>query len=284
MRTYDVAHTRNTVLLAHGGAGKTSLSEAALFSSAAITRQGKVTEGNTTSDFEAEEVKRHISISLSLLPCEWKGHKLNIIDTPGYADFVGEVVAALRAADSAIVVVDAAAGVEVGTEQVWQHADKQSLPRLVFVNKMDRENADFARTLEQVQAVLGKKCVALQIPIGAQADFLGVVDLVNMKAYMGTAAEEKEIPAALVDQAKALREKLIESVAETSDELISKYLEEGTLTQEELTTGVRQGPSPGRVPVLAGSVAEQGVARLLMRSMLPSPGNEFVQAKGQGDM
>src|SRR3990172_10756350 len=233
MRTYDVAHMRNTVLLAHGGAGKTSLSEAVLFSSGAITRQGKVTEGNTTSDLEAEEVKRHISISLSLLPCEWKGHKLNIIDTPGYADFVGEVVAALRAADSAIVVVDAAAGVEVGTEQVWQHADKQSLPRLVFVNKMDRENADFPRTLEQVQAVLGRKCVALQIPIGTQADFLGVVDLVNMKAYMGTAAEEKEIPTAFVDQAKALREKLIESVAETSDELISKYLEEGTLTQED---------------------------------------------------
>lgn len=287
MRTYDVAHTRNTVLLAHGGAGKTSLSEAILFSSGAITRQGKVTEGNTTSDFEAEEVKRHISINLSLLPCEWKGHKLNIIDTPGYADFVGEVVAALRAADSAIVVVDAAAGVEVGTEQVWQHADKQSLPRLVFVNKMDRENADFTRTLEQVQAVLGKKCVALQIPIGAQADFLGVVDLVNMKAYMGTAAEEKEIPTTFVDQAKALREKLIESVAETSDELISKYLEEGTLTQEELTTGVRQGTRSGKiVPVLAGSgLQNKGVARLLdaVVDLLPSPEERIpVQAKGQG--
>src|SRR3990170_3393308 len=287
MRTYDVAHMRNTVLLAHGGSGKTSLSEAVLFSSGAITRQGKVTEGNTTSDFEAEEVKRHISISLSLLPCEWKGHKLNIIDTPGYADFVGEVVAALRAADSAIVVVDAAAGVEVGTEQVWQHADKQSLPRLVFVNKMDRENADFTRTLEQVQALLGKKCVALQIPIGAQADFLGVVDLVNMKAYMGTAAEEKEIPAAFVDQAKALREKLIESVAETSDELISKYLEEGTLTQEELTSGVRQGTKSGKiVPVLAGSgLQNKGVARLLdaVVDLLPSPRERIpVQAKGQG--
>ncbi|MDO8473311.1 MAG: elongation factor G [Dehalococcoidia bacterium] len=275
MRTIDAAHIRNVAFLGHGGAGKTSLSEAILFSTGAISRQGKVTEGNTTSDFEAEETKRHISINLSLLPCEWKGHKLNVVDTPGYADFVGEVVAALGAVDSAIIAVDASAGVEVGTEQAWQHADKQSLPRLVLVNKMDRENADFFRTLDQVQSVFGKKCVPLQIPIGSQSDFSGVVDLVKMKAYTGAAAEEKDIPANLADQAKNAREKLVEAVAELNDELIGKYLEGKELTQEEIATGVHDGTKAGKlVPVLAASgLQSKGIARLLdaIVELLPSP-------------
>ncbi|MBI2958563.1 MAG: elongation factor G [Chloroflexi bacterium] len=287
MRTYDPAHIRNVALLAHGGAGKTSLSEAILFSAGAITRQGKVTEGTTTSDFEPEETKRHISINLSLLPCEWKGHKLNVLDTPGYADFVGEVVASLRAADSAAIVVDAAAGVEVGTEQVWQLAERLLLPRMVVVNKMDRENADFARTLDQVQSVLGKRCVPVQVPIGAQSEFTGVVDLVRMRAYLGTDSEEKDIPDALAGPAQAMREKLVEAVAELNDDLIAKYLEGTELTQEEIATGVREGTKNGKlVPVVAVSgVQNKGVARFLdvVIELLPSPVERGkAKAKGNG--
>ncbi|MBI2858756.1 MAG: elongation factor G [Chloroflexi bacterium] len=275
MRTYDAAHTRNLVLLSHGGAGKTSLSEAMLFTSGAISRMGKVTEGNTTSDFEAEETKRHISLNLSVLPCEWKGHKINIIDTPGYADFVGEVIAGLAAADGAVLVIDAASGVEVGTEQMWQYAEERSMPRLIVVNKMDRENADFTRALEQLQSALGKKCVAFEVPIGAQAEFNGVVNLVKMKAIVGPNAEEKDVPAGAADQAKALREKLIEAVAELDEGLITKYLEGTELTQEEIAKGIHEGTRSGRiVPVLVGSgLQNKAIACLLdaFVELLPSP-------------
>lgn len=275
MRTYDAAHTRNVALLSHGGAGKTSLAEALLFSAGAITRMGKVTEGNTTSDYEPEETRRHISINLAVLPGEWKDCRVNLIDTPGYADFVGEVIAALRAADGAVVVVDAASGVEVGTEQVWQYADRQATPRLVLVNKMDRENADFSRVLGQVQATFGKKCVAFQLPIGSESSFAGVVDLVKMRAYVGVSGEEKEVPAALADQAKSLREKLVEAVAEQNDELITKYLEGTELTEVELSKGLREGARTGKlVPVLASSgLHNTGTARLLdsILELLPSP-------------
>lgn len=275
MRTYDAGHIRNLALLGHGGAGKTSLSEAILFSAGVISRQGKVTEGTTTSDFEAEETKRHHSINLSLLPCEWKGNKLNFVDTPGYSDFVGEVVAALRAVDSAIIVVDAASGVEVGTEQVWHYSEKQSLPRLILVNKMDRENADFFRTLDQIQSFFGKKCVPLQIPIGSQSDFSGVIDLVKMKAYAGNGAEEKDIPANLLEQARNSRDKLVEAVAELNDDLITKFLDGKELTHEEIVSGVHDGTKSGRlVPVLAASgLQNRGVGRLLdsVVELLPAP-------------
>ncbi len=285
MRTYDAAHTRNLALLAHGGAGKTSLSEAMLFAAGAISRQGKVTEGTTTSDFEPEETKRHISINLSVLPCEWKGHKVNILDTPGYADFVGDVMAALRAVDGAIIVVDAASGVEVGTEQTWQYAEQQLLPRMVLVNKMDRENADFTRILEQVQSTFGKKCVAFLMPIGAQSEFAGVVNLVTMKACFGPQAEEKDIPASVAEQAKVLRDKLVESVAELDDALITKYLEGTELTQAEIARGFHEGIRSSKiVPVLAASsLQNKGIASVLdgIIELLPSPKERAVKAKGQ---
>ncbi|MEW6033443.1 MAG: GTP-binding protein, partial [Chloroflexota bacterium] len=265
MQTYGVTQVRNVALLSHGGAGKTTLSEAMLFSCGAISRQGRVADGNTVSDFDPEEAKRKVSINLSVLPCEWKGCKVNIVDTPGYADFSGEVVASLRACDGVVVVVCAASGVEVGTEQVWHYADGEGLARVVFINKMDRENADFTRALEQVQTVLSKKCVAVQVPIGSQSAFAGVVDLVTMKAYMGVGAEEKEIPAELVGQANTLREKLIEAVAELNDDLVTKYLEGAALTEEEVRGGLRDGAKSGKlIPVLAGAgLQNKAVARLL---------------------
>jgi len=275
MRTYSTEQIRNIVLLSHGGAGKTSLSEAMLFSSGAISRLGKVNEGTTTSDFDPEEARRQISINLSLLPCEWKGRKVNVVDTPGYADFVGDVLAALRACDAALVLVGASSGVEVGTEQTWQYADNASLPRMVFISKMDRENADFFRTLEQVQGTLGKKCAPVQMPIGAESTFDGVIDLVSMRAYTGTAGQEGEVPAGLLQQARSLRDKLIEAVAELKDELITKYLDGQELTQDEIYSALKDGTKSGKiVPVLAGSgLQNKGITRLLdaIVELCPSP-------------
>jgi elongation factor G len=263
---------RNVVLLSHSGAGKTSASEAMLFTAKAITRLGKVSEGTTTSDYDPDEIKRQISINLSILPCQWQGVKINLIDTPGYSDFVGEVRAAMRVAEGAIIVVCAASGVEVGTEQVWSYCEEAKLPRLILVNKMDRENADFYRTLGQLQSKFGSKCVPMQLPIGAQDSFEGIVDLLTMKT--GAGSKGTEIPAPLQEKAKSFQEKLIEAVAEVDDKLIEKYLGGEALSAEELGSGLRKAVSEGRiVPVLAGSATKNiGVSELLeaINSYLPS--------------
>ena len=274
MQQYGLENIRNVVLLSHSGAGKTSASEAMLFSAGAIKRLGKVDDGSTTSDYDPDEVKRQISISLSLLPCEWKGAKLNLIDTPGYSDFVGEVIAAMRVCEGAVIMVCAASGVEVGTDQVWGYCERDSLPRLIFINKMDRENADFNKAVGQIQERFGKKCLPLQLPIGAQASFEGVVSLLTMKAYSGTDAKEAEVPEALQSQASSLREKLIEAVAEVDDKLIEKYLEGQELSQEEIGEGLRQAITAGKViPILTGSALKNiGIGMLMdaIHGYLPS--------------
>jgi len=275
MKDYKTEDIRNVVLIGHGGTGKTTLAEAMLFASGAINRLGSVEDGTTTSDFDPDEVKRTISINLSLLPCEWKNRKINVIDAPGYADFVGEMKAAIRAADAALVLVDASAGVEVGTEHCWTFADEAELPRAVLIDRMDRENADFAQALAQVQSFFGKKCVALQVPVGAQSSFSGVVDVLAMKAYSGEKATEGAVPDSLSGQAARHREQLVEAVAETDDELLTKYLDGTELTAEELTRGLRTGIASGAiVPVLAGAAAKNiGVAPLLntLADYFPSP-------------
>ncbi len=275
MQRYGVEQIRNVVLLSHGGSGKTSLSEAMLFGSGAITRLGRVDHGNTTSDYDPEEIKRKISIYLSLIPVEWKGFRVNIIDTPGYADFLSEVKSAVRVADGAIIVVCAASGVEVGTELVWRYAEEQKIPRLIFINKMDRENADFFKTLGELQAHFEKRCLPIGLPIGAERDFKGVVDLTQMKAYTGTQWQEGEIPEEFKGRAEEFREKLVEAVAETDDELIAKYLEGEELTAEEMWRGLRAATLGGQaVPILVGSALENvGAGRLLdaMCDFLPSP-------------
>ncbi len=273
MPQHTTEQMRNVVLLSHSGAGKTSLSEAMLYSSGAITRLGKVDQGNTTSDYDPDEVKRKISIYLSLVPCEWQGLKVNLIDTPGYADFVGEVMAALRVADGAVIVVCAASGVEVGTELVWDYAEERKIPRLVFVNKINRENADFFKALAELQTNFGKRCLPVELPIGAQQNFTGVVDLVTMKAYSQN--QEGEIPDSLRSQAEEFREKLVEAVAETDDNLIAKYLEGEALTEEEIRQGLRVATLSGQVvPVLVGSALENLGTTILLDSInhyLPSP-------------
>ena len=185
MNVYRAAQIRNVALISHGGAGKTSLVDTALFDAGAVTRIGKVEDATSISDTDADEIKRRMSINLTVIPVEWQGTKLNLLDTPGYADFVGEVMAGLRVADAALVVVTAEKGVEVGTELVWRHADEHQLPRMVFINKLDRENTSFERALQSLRAHFGQKVVPLQIPIGEQAGFSGVVEGTRLEAWGG---------------------------------------------------------------------------------------------------
>lgn len=275
MKSYRTEQIRNITLLSHGGAGKTSLSEAMLFNTGAINRTGRVEEGNTVSDYDPDEAKRQVSINMSMIPCEWKDVKINVIDSPGYADFVGEVKAAVRVADGVVILACAASGIEVGTEQIWRFTSEPLLPRLLFINRMDRENADFYRTLERAQALFGKACVAVQLPIGEASTFQGVVDLVGMKAYLGPQAQVGEIPAALKERVASFHEKLVEAVAETDDDLITKYLEGEELTEEELRRGLRMGTQSGKItPVFVGSATHNIGVTLLMDAVVsyfPSP-------------
>jgi len=246
-----------------------------LFVSGAIQRLGSVREGTTTSDYDPLEIERQMGINLSLLPVQWKGTKLNIVDTPGYADFVGEVRSGLRVTEGAVLAVCAASGVEVGTELTWRDAQKAGLPTLVFVNKMDRDNANFFSAVEGIQAKLSSKCLPVQLPIGSQKDFQGIVDLVSMKAYMGADSREAEIPASLQEQAKASREKLVEAVVEVDDALINKYLEGQAISNEEILAAIRKSTIAGKlVPIFVGSALQGIGTRQLLDGIclyLPSP-------------
>src|SRR3989337_1193283 len=284
MKEYPPEKIRNVAIIGHGSTGKTSLAEAMLFASGATTRLGRVEDGTTVSDWDPDEQKRGFSVNLAVVPSEANGCKRNIVDAPGYADFMGEVKCALRAADLALVVVCGASGVQVGTEFAWQFAEELSLPRAVFINRMDRENADFNATLSQLQSSWGQKCVPLQIPVGSQHALKGVVDLLAMKAYVGEKGEQQEIPAELAEDAAAHREKLIEAAAVTDDALIEKYLGGEELTPEELAGGVRAGVLAGTiVPVLTGSATKMfGIQALLQAAgaAFPSPADAPVKTNG----
>jgi elongation factor G len=273
MHQYTPENIRNVVLLSHSGAGKTSLAEAMLYNAGAITRLGKVDQGNTTSDYDPDEVKRKISLYLSLLPCEWQGIKVNILDVPGYPDFVGEVKAGIRVADAAIFVVCAASGVEVGTELTWSYAEDKKLPRMIYINKINRENADFFRVTEIIRGKFGNQCLPLTIPIGAQDKFEGIIDLIAMKAYRKD--KEGDVPELLKGKAAEWREKLVESVAETDDVLIAKYLEGTVLTEEEIRKGLRAAVIKRKVvPILVGSATENAAINTVLDAVckyLPSP-------------
>ncbi|NQT48757.1 MAG: elongation factor G, partial [Chloroflexi bacterium] len=275
MQSYSTEQIRNVVLLSHGGAGKTSLSEAMLFASGAIPRLGKVDEGTTTSDYDPDEIKRKISINLSLMHCEWQGNKINLLDAPGYADFVGGAKAGMRVAEAAIVAVCAASGVEVGTELVWRYAEESALPRLIFINKMDRENADFHKVTEQIRSTFGSKCVPIQLPIGAHTSFEGIVDLIGMKAYTGDKDQEGEIPSSMDGSVASFRDKLAEAVAEIDDDLTLKYLEGEEITTDEILRVLGDGIKAGKiVPILAGSALQNRSIRHLLDAIcnyVPSP-------------
>ena len=268
MKVYTAEHIRNVALISHVGAGKTSLIDAALYDSGAVTRQGKVDEGSSIADYDPDELKRSMTLHAKVLPVEWKNAKINFIDTPGYADFVGEVKAALRVADAALVVVTAEKGVEVGTELTWQYADERNLPRIVLVNKLDRENTSFEQALETLRNRFGLKVVPLQLPIGEQAGFKGVVDLVTQKGYTfegGNKVQEVAIPADLKDRISSFRDQLIESAVESDDTIMEKFLEGEELSDEEILSVVKQGTRTGQlIPVLCGSASKNiGVQTLL---------------------
>ena len=268
MKTYDPTEIRNVALVGHGGAGKTTLLEAMLFTSGALTRMGSVEDGNTVSDFEPEEVKKGISVSLGMAPVEWKGVKTNVLDAPGYADFIGDVRSAIRAVDAILLVVSAVDGVEVQTEIGWELAVEAGLPRAILINKLDRERASFERTLEQLVASFGTQVAPLELPIGEEHDFAGVADLLSRKAfrYEGSAtAQESDWPEDVAGRAAPFREKLMEAVAESDDALIETYLEQGELSEEQIVHGVKDGFAQARIaPVLCGAASRPiGVDRLL---------------------
>ncbi len=282
MQQFGLENIRNIALLSHAGAGKTSAAEAMLFTAKAINRLGKVDDGSSTSDYDPDEIKRKISINLSLLPCPWRDAKINLIDTPGYSDFIGEVKTGIRISEGAVIVICATSGVEVGTTQVWEYCQEANLPRLIFVNKMERENADFFKTVNDIQAKFGQKCLPIQIPIGAQSDFQGIIDLLNLKSYTGSPPKEGEIPSSLEGQVNTFREKLIEAAAETDDALIEKYLGGEEFTSEELRNGLRKAVVNSSIfPILAGSALQNvGINPLLdaMVDYLPSPAEREVAA------
>lgn len=284
MKQYPIDKLRNVALVSHGGAGKTSLAEAILYTSGAIDRLGRVEEGNTVSDHDPEEIKRAVSIGASLIPTEWQGHKINFIDTPGYFDFVGEVRGAMRVSDAAVILACAVSGVEVGTEKVWNYCNEYDIPRAFFINKMDRENANFNRTLDSLRQAFGLNVAPVTLPIGQEASFSGIVDLVGMKAYSfsdnGRKLEGKEIPANMAEQVEEYRTALIEVVAETDDELLMKYLEGEALTDDEIKNGVRAGIQSGKlVPVFCGAAQKNIGTQMLMDTIIqafPSPAMKTV--------
>ena len=266
MPNIDAGQLRNVALLSHSGAGKTSLCETLLFNTKAVTRIGRVEDGNTVSDYEAEEIKRGGSIQTTLISCSRDGYKANFLDTPGYDDFFGEVVSALRVVESATILLAATSGVDVGTERSWSRCEAQGLPRLLLVNKMDRENASFARTVADIQGSFGGQCVPFQLPLGDAQDFKGVVSVVHPPA---------DIPAEVADEFETARERLIEAVAESDDELADKYLEGEELTDAEIVAGAKAAILAGNlVPILASSATQNlGVDEYLdtIQEFFPSP-------------
>lgn len=283
MAKFTTAQLRNVAIVGHGSSGKTSLIEALLFNSGALSRMGRVEDGTTVSDWDTEEQRRGISINLSVAPVVFKEIKLNLIDTPGYLDFVGEVISALAVSEAGLVLVDAVAGVEVGTELAWDRLNTAEKPRLVFVNKMDRENANYQRVLEDLRETFSENTIVpFQLPIGSAESFEGIVNLVDMKAYMGREGTPADIPADMMDQVNEARQILVDSAAETDDDLIMKYLEGEELTEDEVRHGLHNGVQRGQiVPVFCGTATGNiGLYSLIraMTSYVPAPNEARMEA------
>jgi elongation factor G len=286
MKEYTTEFIRNIALVSHGSGGKTMLAEAFLHITGATTRLGKIDDGTTVSDFEDEEIRRKLSLSTAVIPVEFKNYKINVLDTPGYTDFTGEVISALRVADGAVILVDSVAGFEVGTEITWGYCDTFNLARFLVINKMDRDNADFKKALASVQEFSPIRLIPVQLPWGEKAAFKGVIDLLSMKAYAGDGKTAEEIPADLKSAAEEARTKLVEAAAEGEDALLEKYLESGELTDEELLRGLKAAiRSNLYVPAfVAAGGHEKGITPLLdaIISLMPSPADAAaVVAKGK---
>ncbi len=269
MENYTTERLRNVALIGHSSSGKTTLAEAMLFNTGATSRRGRVEDGTTVADWDDEAIRRQISVSASLVPSEWQGCKLNIIDTPGFIDFSGETKSAVAVTDSGLVVIDPVAGVEVGTDLGWGFLDERSLPRAVFINKMDRDNASFSNALALLREAFPGNIVAAQLPIGEGSEFRGIVDLISLKAYLGDSADPMDVPADMVEAAETARTQLIEAAAEGDDDLIMKYLDGGDLTPEEIGKGLKAGIASGNViPVFCGSAVNNMAIIPLMNALI----------------
>ena len=292
MKVYDAASIRNVAVVGHGGSGKTQLVSALLFDAGMVNRLGKVDEGNTVTDYDEEEIARKHTLSASLAYAEWNKTKINLIDTPGFGNFFSDARAALQVADGALVIVDAVGGVEVQTEKAWAACEEQQLPRLVVVNRLDRERASLERTLENVRLTLNRTIVPIQLPIGEEKHFSGVVDLVAMKAYTSAndgsgKVSEGAVPANMAEAANSAREALIEMVAEADEALMEKFFEAGTLTQEELVKGLATATRASKIfPLVCTSgLANIGAQALMdaILSYLPSPADRPFSAVANGE-
>jgi elongation factor G len=287
MKEYPTDRIRNVALASHQGTGKTSLVEAMVFDSGGSTRLGRVEEGNTVSDWDPDEVSHHISINTSLAPVEWNGYKINLIDTPGYADFVGEVKEGIRVADSILLPVSAVDGLQVGTEMAWGFADERNLAKLVFINKMERENANFDNALAELRERFGTRVVAFQIPIGREHEFTGVVDVLNRKAYNFSDGKPASgpIPGDMESAVEDARQQLVEAVCETDDDLMSKYLDDADISDGEMIAALHAAACRGEiVPVLVGSATHNiGIQQLLdaIAAYMPSPAEREPEGNGE---
>ncbi|HEY2932559.1 MAG TPA: elongation factor G [Acidobacteriota bacterium] len=280
MKVFDPENIRNIAFAGHGDSGKTSLVSAILFSAGAVNRLGRVDDGTTVTDYDDDEIARKITLQTALAHCEWNKTKLNLIDTPGYRAFIHDAKSAMPAAEAVAVVIDAVGGVEVQTELVWEYADEFGLPRVIVVNKLDRDRASFDRTMQSIESTWGRIAIPVQIPIGEEKTFTGIIDLLKNRAFVyqpdGSGRfSEQDIPADQADEARSRREKLIEQVAESNDDLMEKFFEAGTLTEEEITVGLKKAVSENKiVPVMVASASGNvGVKQLLdhLVSFVPSP-------------
>lgn len=285
MKAYSVENIRNVALLGHSSSGKTTLTEAALYLTGVVNRQGNVTDGNTVSDFDKEEIARGVSIGTSVIPVEFNNVKINILDTPGYFDFIGEMYGAKRASEGSILVIDASSGIEVGTEKAWKNVEKYKTPRMVFLNKMDKENINFDEILSDLQTNLGKKIIPFSLPIGSGDTFKGYVDVVKGKAFesVGKDIKEIDVPEEYLSQIEEFQEELKEKVAETNEEFMEKYFAGEEFTEEEFIQGVRGAVlNSDLAPLVVGCLDKNmGVNFLLdtIKNYLPSP-LEFERFKG----
>ena len=279
MKVYKTKNLRNVGIVGHSGSGKTTLTEAMLYFTNTTDRFGKIEDGSTVSDYDSEEKKRRISISTSVAPCEWEDTKINVLDMPGYFDFVGETIEGLRAADMAIIAVCGVSGIEVGTEKSWRYVNKNNLPRAFFINKLDRENSSFEKTLAALKEKFGISVVPIQYPMGEETNFSGVINVISNKARIYNAKtknmDEAEVPAEYADKVEECKSMIMEAVAETDEELLDKYFSEGTLTDEEIYHGLINGSAKGEIaPVMCGSALNGiGVHTLLedIVECFPSP-------------
>ena len=246
---YEMVDIRNLILLSHFQAGKTSLTEALLFNAGAISRLGKVTQGTTTTDYSRDEIERKISIDVGFAYADYKDKRIHLVDTPGYADFIGDLIGGMWAADSALIVVDAIGGIEAGTEKMWKRADKMNLPRMIFINKLDKENADFDKVQEAIINRFGKKCILFTYPVGKGASFKEVVNLITGE-NLDSLGDDKA-------RASKLKETLTESIAESDDSLLEKYLEGNELSKEEIVLALRSAVLNKKIiPVFVGSALQ----------------------------